>query len=332
MTLYLLGDIELDMSHDGGQTYVDTDWCACHSDDDPGLYVHADTHALAFGPDGSTFLGGDGGVYISADHGTSWSSLSRTLDLNEIYGIALSTAKQPFAVIQGLQDNGSELLAGTSLQQWTAVQPGDGTYTGVDSANAKVLYAEQQGGGLIKSTDGGSTWQAISVPAGTTKFLTYYLADPNPSFHNRLLYNESDSLYESLDGGANWHLLDNSTNLGSANYIHSSIVQVAIAPTDENTLYAAELPRQVQATTNDGVSWRTGTGLPNRVISGVALYVGTDVGAFVSTNDGRTWTLVGKAFPHSQLTALVWRDGVLYAATYGRGLWSLQTATQKGGP
>jgi hypothetical protein len=383
-TIFMLGDIELDISHNGGLSYFDTDWCACQSDDRSPLYVHADTHAMGFGPEGSVYLGGDGGVYVSTDHGDSWRSLSNNLDLNEVYGIAVSAPAQPFVVIQGVQDNGSQILGGPS-HQWTAVQSGDGTYTGVDALDAKVLYAEQQGGGLIKSTDGGSTWNPIAIPAGTQQFLTYYLVDANPAFHKRLLYNESNSLYESLDAGATWHVLNNSVNMGNANYIHTSITQVAVAPSDEHTLYAAELGGQVQATTNNGVSWMSGSGLPNRVMSavavnphlssmawatasgfgsghvfqttnsgatwtdrtgnlpdapasgivaisrgfgfkGVTLYVGTDVGVFVSTNDGRTWSPVGTAFPQSPLTALVLRSGTLYAATYGRGLWSLSAS------
>ena len=385
--MFGFGSLELYSSQDGGQTYFRTDWCACR-DPYTGNDVHADIHALAFGPDGSTLLGGDGGVYRSTDHGTSWSSQSRTLDVNEIYGISLSAAAQPFVVIQGLQDNGSSILTGASTQ-WNEVQSGDGTYTGVDSTDAGVLYAEQQGGTVIKSSDGGHNWQQLPIPTGTPSFLTYYMTDPNPAFHNRVLYNESDSLFESLDGGASWHLLNNSTNLGSRNYIHSSIAQVAIAPTDENVLYAAEIPTttggRVQATTDDGISWGTGTGLPDRSMSsvavnpqlstmawatasgfgsghvfqstdagaswvdqsgnlpdapadaivairdtgstnGTALYVGTDVGVYVSTNNGQMWTYVGRAFPHSQLTTIAWREGILYAATYGRGLWSLMAA------
>ena len=57
---------------------------------------------------------------------------------------------------------------------------------------------------------------------------------------------------------------------------------------------------------------------------GVTLYVGMDVGVFASTNDGNTWSAVGTGFPQSPLTGLVVRSGTLYAATYGRGLWSLR--------
>jgi hypothetical protein len=53
------------------------------------------------------------------------------------------------------------------------------------------------------------------------------------------------------------------------------------------------------------------------------LYCGTDLGAYVSTDGGKTWAVLGAGMPN----VAVWdiqihpRDNVLVAATNGRGMW-----------
>jgi photosystem II stability/assembly factor-like uncharacterized protein len=53
------------------------------------------------------------------------------------------------------------------------------------------------------------------------------------------------------------------------------------------------------------------------------LYLGTDFGAFVSTDDGRQWHVLGGGLPSVQVSDLAYhaRDNILVAATYGRGMY-----------
>ena len=54
------------------------------------------------------------------------------------------------------------------------------------------------------------------------------------------------------------------------------------------------------------------------------LYVGTDVGAFVSTNAGRTWTAARHGLPKVAVWQLDYdaSHGVLAAGTHGRGAYT----------
>jgi hypothetical protein len=52
-----------------------------------------------------------------------------------------------------------------------------------------------------------------------------------------------------------------------------------------------------------------------------AVYVGTDLGVFVSTRQGH-WSRLGTSLPTTITDDLVLHDGKLYAGTYGRGIWS----------
>jgi photosystem II stability/assembly factor-like uncharacterized protein len=58
------------------------------------------------------------------------------------------------------------------------------------------------------------------------------------------------------------------------------------------------------------------------------LYVGTDFGAFVSTNGGERWEVLGGNLPSVQVADLQIhpRDLVLVAGTYGRGMWAIDVS------
>jgi hypothetical protein len=100
----------------------------------------------------------------------------------------------------------------------------------------------------------------------------------------------------------------------------------------------------VWKTTNAGVSWTdwTGTGLPDNPVNALLvdsqagqIYVGTDVGVFVSSTSAASWVEVGPApgvgvtgfLPDAPVTALQLFNPnagtkTLVASTYGRGIWN----------
>ncbi|MBV8208395.1 MAG: hypothetical protein JO041_16540 [Acidobacteria bacterium] len=93
--------------------------------------------------------------------------------------------------------------------------------------------------------------------------------------------------------------------------------------------------------TNDfGATWTDLTGnLPDAPANAVlvdpedtqTLYAGTDAGVFVTMDGGQSWSPYGSGLPNApvlQLRAFVnGSEGVLRAATYGRGLWQAPLAT-----
>jgi ligand-binding sensor domain-containing protein len=89
---------------------------------------------------------------------------------------------------------------------------------------------------------------------------------------------------------------------------------------------------------DQGLTWNNiGAGIPcgpinvvheDPQVSGL-LYVGTDLGVYVSLDDGQTWEVLGAGLPNTFVHDLVVhpRDGVLLAATHGRGVWQLDVRT-----
>ena len=85
--------------------------------------------------------------------------------------------------------------------------------------------------------------------------------------------------------------------------------------------------------TDGGATWqdRSGSQLPDAPMADVVfnngkLIVASDMGVFVSSDNGATWSHLGTNLPNvvvSQLT--IAPNGVLVAATHGRGVWTIPT-------
>ncbi len=143
---------------------------------------------------------------------------------------------------------------------------------------------------------------------------------------------------------------------GLINPQHFPISSIAVDPSDGNgtRAYAAIMGFHVPhlwMTPSGGVSWFNFNGnLPDAPVNAIVLdpgddpssgniniYVGTDVGVFVSSTATPIWTEVGPAsgqsgfLPNVPVTALrIFKSGItklLRASTYGRGLWQFALST-----
>jgi uncharacterized repeat protein (TIGR01451 family) len=105
--------------------------------------------------------------------------------------------------------------------------------------------------------------------------------------------------------------------------------------------FGAATPQQrghVFATSDGGKRWSDVSGnLPDVPVNSVVLdpssprtlYVGTDVGPFVTVNGGRSWQRLGDSIPKVSVWQLDYDSshGVLAAGTHGRGAYTLQNRT-----
>ena len=59
------------------------------------------------------------------------------------------------------------------------------------------------------------------------------------------------------------------------------------------------------------------------------LYAGTDIGVYVSTNAGDSWSVLGNGLPSTFVYDLIVhpRDKILVIATYGRGMWAIDVGS-----
>lgn len=125
----------------------------------------------------------------------------------------------------------------------------------------------------------------------------------------------------------------------SAQPVTGNISSLAFDPADTQTLYATcsnfgqhhVLKSEDGGSTWADISGSGASGLPDVPTFSVVvdpnvpsrLYVGTDVGVFVTTNGGATWAVENTGFANVITESMV-RDaasGRLYAFTHGRGVW-----------
>src|SRR5690606_23916869 len=140
---------------------------------------HVDCHAIEFDAAGRLLSGDDGGVHRSVYLGDSWINLNDGLGTGQFYaGLSISAVVER-TVFGGLQDNGSNLRTDDTLA-WTNVLGGDGGWTQIDQTRPGRMFGEWQGtGNVLRSTDGGESWQAASAGIlGRNCFLPPYLIDP----------------------------------------------------------------------------------------------------------------------------------------------------------
>jgi len=137
--------------------------------------------------------------------------------------------------------------------QWTHVLGADGMGVAIDPTNVNTLYAESQGGGMNKSTDGGLSFHGIAPPHnGGGSWITPYMLDPNNA---QTIYAGFVNLWKSTDAGATWD------SISAFNYV-GNITALNVSSLNSNYIYAYRNDT-LYKTNNGGATWSNiSAGLP----------------------------------------------------------------------
>jgi len=333
-------------------------------------FTHADHHDLEYDASGVLYNANDGTIYKRAATSNSWTEISGSMNISQIYKIGLSgqTANK---WITGHQDNGTSIYNGTT---YDAKLGGDGMDCFYDRTNDNNVFGEYQGGAMQRSTNGGTNWSsATSGMSGTAPWVTPWKQDPQVSNNLYAGYSElfkstnlgaswtqlsaiggsgtirefavspnnslviyvlkSSGIYKTTNGGTSW------TNVTGTVPVGSALPEfISIKPSDANTAWVVlsgySSGNKVFMTTNGGSSWTNiSSNLPNipanccvyEPNSSDRIYVGMDVGIFYKDNASTNWTLYNTGLPNvpiSDLEISPANPTLLYAATYGRGVWA----------
>jgi photosystem II stability/assembly factor-like uncharacterized protein len=137
------------------------------------------------------------------------------------------------------------------------------------------------------------------------------------------------------NGGTNWTL-----ETGFA-----YVSDFAVDKTDDRICYAScggtSASQKVFKTTDGGDTWtHIGAGLPNAAANSIilrntaprALFVGTDLGVYMSYNEGASWSLFNTGMPTVEVFDLKYRETnkILLAATHGRGCFKIDLTSFTG--
>ena len=199
----------------------------------------------------------------------------------------------------------------------------------MDPVNSATLYIGYDE--VYKTTNRGDMWNKISSFGTGAKIRSMAIAPSN----NKTIYAATRTkLYQTVDGGKNWVDITGSLPVDKA-----SITYIAVKNNEPNTIWitmGGYGNSGVYQSKNSGVTWSNiSEGLPsipvncivqNKLKDTTQLYVGTDVGVYVRQGYSK-WTPYFDQLPNVVVDELEIRydnaakTGVLYGATFGRGLW-----------
>ncbi|MEW6363895.1 MAG: hypothetical protein AB1714_04570 [Acidobacteriota bacterium] len=188
----------------------------------------------------------------------------------------------------------------------------------VSDSSSNILYAGTDGDGVLKSTDGGTTWSKTGPGIGDDWVLTLAVDPQNPAV---VFAGSMDHLFKTSDGGARW--ADCGQGLPSDLI---SVTSVSISPAMPDLVYVGCYDDGLFRSTDGGGTWKLAGDWPRRVVSArltldpVAvdiLYTATDEGAFMTTAGGKKWTAM-LGLPATEIARIVidpTDQALLYAGT-----------------
>jgi photosystem II stability/assembly factor-like uncharacterized protein len=202
-----------------------------------------------------------GGVFKSVDAGATWIAASSPLGLGLFLTSLAVDPQNPntlYAAGYGAGANGSVSGVRKSTDggnTWTAAGslPSYVRALVIDSQSA--LYAVGDGW-IARSTDGGTGWTNLLVPAGLLgdceECVLLGVLAVDPQRQDTLYAGGSVGVVKSTDGGASWNLMNTGLPLSSHDWF--GVTALVIDPRDPKTLYAA-LAGKVFRSTDGAASW-----------------------------------------------------------------------------
>jgi len=327
-------------STDGGQSWVAVDT------------IIPAAASFVFSPGSSTIYAATGsGVFKSSDGGLNWGETNTGLRVFDIE-VLVGDPANPATVYAGGNDGLFKSVDSGATWTHPYTLLGEDSLL-IDFTNSNTLYARKARSNgcfasqisLLKSTDGGSSWNELQVDYPSRACVTGGTMAMDPVDPNTLYVvfgNDYDgfTISQTTDGGAHWKDLDGN-GLLDASFVNALLID-RNAPT---TLYAAT-DLGVLRSTDGGASF-----LPSGLASTPAALLAIDpfhpnvfyaatsnnpypfdqnppglVGMYKSTDSGATWSAINQGLDeivaaHTTVNALLVDGDVLYLATSGFGVF-----------
>ncbi|WP_223786616.1 hypothetical protein [Marinicella meishanensis] len=201
---------------------------------------------------------------------------------------------------------------------------------------------------LWRSDDQGVSWHQASPSAGSTFNDLISALAVAPGDSNHVLYGNNQIIARVNNALDNSGLFNVSFSRPRTGWVSS----LAFEPGNPDVAYATYSTfggQHVWRSTNGGATWRaidgSGAGqLPDVPVHKIVidpndsqrLFIGTDLGVFVTVDGGENWVVENTGFSQVIVEDLVIRepaqggDPLLFAFTYGRGVWRVPLADLDG--
>lgn len=191
------------------------DWTSMGPSETNGGYAGLGRiNAIAFHPTNDNIIytgAAAGGIWKTTDGGSNWIPLG---DENAALGVGDITV---------IANGGTEII-----------------YLATGDKDHSDTYSV----GVLKSTDGGSTWQTTGLDWNQSQTRLIYRLLMDPGNQSILYAGTSNGLYKTTDAGVNWTQL-----------ITTDFVDLEFDPSNSATIYGSDKDGKVYKSTNSGQNW-----------------------------------------------------------------------------
>jgi photosystem II stability/assembly factor-like uncharacterized protein len=246
--------------------------------------MHGDVHDVFINPANpqQVFAGDDGGLWISYDGANRWWHAGN-LPVSQFYHVSLDGA-DPYHVYGGLQDNGSWVgdsayPGGITNQRWETMFGGDGFWMFPDPSDSHHVYAEAQGGTIVRvnvltheTRDIQPRLDAADLERYTKLRFNWNTPIALSPHDPQALYIGAQFLFRSPDRGQSWERIspDLTTNDpdqqlqelsggitvdNSAAEMHTTIYSISESPLAAGQIWVGTDDGNLQLTRDGGAHW-----------------------------------------------------------------------------
>lgn len=299
------------------------------------------------------FVGSYNGIVASTDNGENWTWRNEGLNIAYIQSLGAHNNTIFAADSRGLYSSTN------NGEQWTLLK--DNLSVNSIITLGKNLFIGAWLKGVYKSTDNGINWIESGLSGIHVRYLTSNgkdifagagtIAQAGPSADH--------GVYRSTDTGITWEHLNNgyppnsptclaahgntviagsevnwlisSTNNGD-NWSYTDIIRgVPALLVNGNIFFAATWDGVYRS--DDGIVWTQFTNELSKTFvhslcsNGKQLFAGTDLGVYVSQNNGESWTSLFNGLKDIPIVELTINDNIIFAGTRNNGIWKLDLST-----
>jgi photosystem II stability/assembly factor-like uncharacterized protein len=236
-TLYISG-VELYKA-----TLSNTTWSVSNV----GGNIHPDSHAFAFHPTNNLIIysGNDGGIFKSADGGTTWDD-SINIGLNLLQYEAIDDYPTSDAIVLGgTQDNGTNAFRNNPV--FYHADDGDGGYCAINEVNGDQQISSYYGKSFKSSSTGGQFGSWSSIAGGILgSGLFYPPLAKSPTSSRVAVGTDRINVNNTPYGTSSWTQVSLPGIVGRVS---------AVSFANDNTIYAASTNGQVYKCALSGATW-----------------------------------------------------------------------------
>lgn len=292
-------------SQDNGETYA-----SANAVDPKGSIASLEVNSLVMDRSNTDtlYVGSASGIHKTENGGETWKYMIKDI---KIADISLDPANSMVLFAGGASDNNGKIIksedAGVTWKEvyTEPTQNNPVLSVAVSSANSALVFAGLSNGEIVRSLDGGDSWQSSKDIGNAVLDIEFV------SSGTAYVLSKNNGLYSTTDQGLNWNLIPVVLKAVESPNAFGNTIQfrqaasssvyndMAIDPRNSSTIYVAS-EKGIMKTTDAGASWVL-MNLPvsNQTLPVTAVTVHPDqsntlliaVGStiFKTTNGGSTW-------------------------------------------